>query len=1008
MKLASLVLYILILSLGLATATASAKAKNNPGKDIAELKTSNSKSEKDNELNALKAEVLISKSEEKAIEQINILLKKYKGTQMEPDLLFRLAELYMRRAKTDRFLEFHRNSDAVVRFAPKMIRQVQSKKSVLKAIAIYSSIQKKYPQYEKIDFVVFNNAFANQQIGIMSSAEKLYTLLVNNYKYSSLMPDAYLALGEMQFDNRKFSSALNSFHAIRKYPESTVYPYGLYKAAWAQYNLRDAETGLKELEDVIKYGKFVKEKGIDSRLDLRKEALLDMALFYEDVRPSEKAYKYLSTQAGELDVSPVILRLSKLYKRHSRYNYNITILTDFLKQQTTSNYVPIAYVELMDSNEKIKNRNEVVVLLDKLFGTCDSRSQWSQAQNNESLFAVESPLREYNEEKVKKITASEICQIIFEKNAISYANKWHKMWLRTPSELEIARAAEKAFALYLSHVPASDASGKARFVYADILFKLEKYRQASQNYAQSVLETKDVKIAHDGRYYAIFSLEKAVKNKWNDEDEKLFKKLSDDYLLSQPKGQYALDVEFKIALVAYEKTRYVEAAPIFVKIGKNYPNTDKGIKSQDLYLDILNIQKNYKQLKEYSNQLRTASKDLTRKAKLTKIYEDTYFLLVQDLEKTGDWKKAVREYQFFAKENSASPMAEKSLWNVIQLLYKFNEPLLGAEASLAYHAQHKGTKEGIDALKKAAQTYESLAQLDRAAQVVFELSVEEPHEAKNWLKIAADFYLLDNKPAKAKPIYEKIKKTGKPANVFHALVQLKEIAEKENNKKQFEIYLAELLQHGTEPAASDALLFFIKKDVANKNWTAAFDKSKKIIAAEKRGASNATLAEARLVQARILAQEFKNQSVKSQLSRLELVLQLKTEKLQKAQIAYQSAAQYGVPSVAVTAYRELADCYLHYSEALKNMPMPAGIADAEVEVFKTEIDKLAMPMEEQGMETKMQALKAAREYHTGDVTALEKEVGAHSSSAFRDLAPRGIEPAVIFPKLNGKSEVGVL
>jgi tetratricopeptide (TPR) repeat protein len=303
--------------------------------------------EKGNEMKALKAEIFIAAQEDKAIAQAERLLKKYKGTALEPDLLLRLGELYMRRSKTDRFLEVHRNSEYVVSVAPKAVKSAASKKQVLKAISIYDQIERRFPRFDKLDVVVFNNAFSNQQIGELQKAEKKYLRLVREFPGSNMLPDGHLALGEINFSRREFKKAIAHFQAIRAYPDSLVYPYGMYKAGWTYYNLRDAQAGLKELEDVVKYGRFVKEQGIDARLDLRKEALIDMTLFYEDVRPSKQAYAYFEDQAGDLDVSPAILRLADLYKRHSRHQDVKVVLSEFIKRRPTSTNLPMAYVELM-------------------------------------------------------------------------------------------------------------------------------------------------------------------------------------------------------------------------------------------------------------------------------------------------------------------------------------------------------------------------------------------------------------------------------------------------------------------------------------------------------------------------------------------------------------------------------------------------------------------------------------------------------------------------------------
>lgn len=65
----------------------------------------------------------------------------------------------------------------------------------------------------------------------------------------------------------------------------------------------------------------------------------------------------------------------------------------------------------------------------------------------------------------------------------------------------------------------------------------------------------------------------------------------------------------------------------------------------------------------------------------------------------------------------------------------------------------------------------------------------------------------------------------------------------------------------------------------------AFNEAKKIVSLGK--SAKKALARARFIQAQILEKEFYNQSVKSKAERITVVLALKTEKLEKAQQAYQ-------------------------------------------------------------------------------------------------------------------------
>ena len=68
----------------------------------------------------------------------------------------------------------------MVKLAPKMIRSAKPKKHVLKAVKIFDMIERKWPRFEKMDEVLFNNAFANQQLGRKSKAEKLFNKMIKH------------------------------------------------------------------------------------------------------------------------------------------------------------------------------------------------------------------------------------------------------------------------------------------------------------------------------------------------------------------------------------------------------------------------------------------------------------------------------------------------------------------------------------------------------------------------------------------------------------------------------------------------------------------------------------------------------------------------------------------------------------------------------------------------------------------------------------------------------------
>jgi len=75
---------------------------------LPELKI-NSNDEAVNEKKQVTSELMISRAEDKALVSLQALLKRNKGTAQEPDLLYRLAELYMRKSKTGRFFDLYQD-----------------------------------------------------------------------------------------------------------------------------------------------------------------------------------------------------------------------------------------------------------------------------------------------------------------------------------------------------------------------------------------------------------------------------------------------------------------------------------------------------------------------------------------------------------------------------------------------------------------------------------------------------------------------------------------------------------------------------------------------------------------------------------------------------------------------------------------------------------------------------------------------------------------------------------
>jgi TolA-binding protein len=956
--------------------TALSEAKSTPkGKanlPLAELKLVEG-DEKGNDLKSLKAELMVARAEAQAVKQAQMLLKKHAGTPMEADLHFRLAELYMRRAKTDRFFEVHRESETIVRLAPRIAKESSSRATITKAADTYGLIQKKFPQFPQMDLVIYNHAFARQTLGQERDAEQLYIQLVAKCPNSFLVPDAHLALGEIVFGRNQFSAALAHFDAIRAYPKSRVYPYGLYKAAWTHYNMRDAALGLKKLEEVVAFGKYVAANKIDARLDLRKEALNDMTLFYEDVFSSKDAFAYFKEQAGEQEVGPILLRMGSLYERHSRFNDQRVVLDKFIEELPKSPLLPKVHNDLVVAYDQLRQKDKSIERLAKFSELC-------QPQETKSVYSE--------------------CTASLRETSIRLAKKWLRAWKKLPSDTSYADASEKAFGVYLAIPADTEENRQSRFAYAELLFSRNKFREASAQYAQVSKTGAPGELTHNASYAAVLSLEKAVGEKWSNEDEKTFHELAQAYVSKNSKGQYRLDIEYKMGLLAYEKERFLEAAPIFLRLGKEFPMVEKGQKSQDLFLDILNIKKDYRGVRNYAQELLKLNFEPSRELKMRKLYEQAYFLEVQGMEEKQNFKGALAEYQVFAKQNPNSELTEKAMWNSMQLHYKLNDAWNGAKAGEEFAVKFSKSSNATNALLRSAQTFEQMGQLTEAARVLEVLAVRDEKSAARWRELAADFYSMDNNAVNARRLYAELKNQGNQEARTRMLNKLEAVEKQYGTPESHAAMLKTLIDLNIQPQANLAKVAMVEKDLEKGRNEEAFNQARRYLGAGMNANQKARL---RLVQAKILEQEFLKASIKARAERVGTVLAIKTEKLQKAQEAFQSAIKYGDPRVSVEAFERLYGCYSSYVKALKEMPTPTGLTKEDEQAFRAELGNLVVPLEEKSVDTLAQAVKFSKSqgFLDGTTARLEAELAKLNQTTIMNLTPNVEQPELVLPIVAG-------
>ncbi len=897
--------------------------------------------EESNEHKALSSEIMITRSENKAIESLQNLIKKRKGASEEASLWYRLAEMYMRRSKSGRFFDIHKDTK-LLRLSPFPVPNETGKEAVRRAGNIYSKIERDFPTFDQMDSVLFNNAFAQQQLGKIQESQALYARLLLKFPKSPLMADGTLAYGELLYDEHKFAEALEQFKKIEKFPESRVYPYAIYKAAWAYYNLRDSDNGIKKLLEVVKANPPLREgQAPSNRHNLRREALRDLTVFIGDVYAAKEVYSFFAkiTEGDELGQS--MIDLAKLYESHSRQKEMNIFLDEYISRQPTGAYVVKAHLLLVDANETLKRREEVLTHLGEASQLCQKGSPWSSAQQPDTLI--------------------DGCTEGFHHASLEIAAKWWEIWLKNKQNKDFTSLTERSFKLILENEDPKKPDSKTRFAYAELLFQQGKFEEASHEYQTVGAQSQDPQLSHDGDYAALFAKEKSIEQAKDSVKESERKALALNYVAKHPTGQYARSVQFKLGYISYEENNYEEAQKRLSPLAESRTNDEFKKKSEDLMLDMLNIKKDYAGIQKFSKQILARTTDNNRKENLNKIYEEANFAEIQESAKTGDKDQTAAKLSAFAQTHANSKLANEAMWQSLSLNYTQGRTCDAAEMSLTFVEKFPNDKRTPDALKEAAKSFAECGDLTRAEETILKVAEIDKKNKLAHLQMVADMYILDKRMADARKLYEDIASQTTDKKTIEKLYSKLLATYKETDRNiEYEKLENKMLGLNIEPYSTQILTRRAKSLFDEGKWTAAFDLALKT---NGRKSPPEVRAEARLLQARILEKELVKQSLKAREEKFAVVLSLKTEKLDKAQTAYVDALKMAKdPFVQLEALRGLDRSYGNYIESLRFAPLPSSLSADDQAMLRQEIAKITKPIEDKKKdnETKLKSLAVAQ------------------------------------------------
>lgn len=922
---------IAIVFIILATAPRFALATQEQTKGLLPEVRLNSDNEDQNQEKAFQSEVLITKAENKAIDSLVKIIAKKKGTADEPDLLFRLAELYMRRAKSGRFFDLNITSES--RLTRMGVPNQKSQEALKAAIQVYNRIQKEFPKYKNLDAVYFNNALAHLQTKQTEQARNLYEQMITNFPSSNLIPDTLLEAGEIYYYKQDFAKALEKFKAIERFPKSKAYPYGLYKSAWCYYNLKQTDPGVQQLLSVVRENPA--NSPDEKKYNLRKEALRDLTLFVGETMPPDSLFSFFEKITTENELGEAMLSLALLYESHSKFK-EISIFTrQFIDKYPNNPNAVKCYAKLIESNETLKNRDVVISYLKKMGEYCKTQPLSLESKDEKS------------------------CQNQFRSISLEISKKWWDIWLKNKKNVEFSKLTEQSFEILLDNDDILKPDSKSRFAYAELLFQIEKFEKSSENY-ETVSNHKgiDKTLAHDALYGALYSLEKQIEKKDDVVLVERQKSLSQRYVKEFTNGEHVVQIQYKLGFIAYKQEDYDQALTILLPLTKKTKFESIKSKSEDMILDIYNIKKDYKSIQAFARETNKGTTNDKRKQNLTKIIEESHYSQIQQDAATLPVVKQIDQLRGFAKEHSSSKLGQDAYWQAISLAYSNGLDVMGAELSLDFVKQYPQDPRRADAVRDSVKSFIEAGQITQAISTLRELARIDAANSFKHLELSCDLLRVNSQLAESRGCYRGLFDSADKKKKTELLTKIMKSFKEGKNSSELASIQSEILKENIEPYATQLLIDQARKLLADKKFKDAFAMSLKINA---RPVDGDARAEARLIQSTVLEKEFVDQSVKAREDKFATVLSMKTEKLDKAFTAYSGTLKMSKKeNIQIQALQGIDRLYAHFIESITNMPIPATLTPEDQKVLKAELVKLTDPFQKKKTDNLAQLRKLSQ------------------------------------------------
>ncbi len=679
--------------------------------------------------NPLKAEYNRLVDEE--IKRLYKLSRQYKRSRSRGEIWLRLGERYVEKAQIidfrlqddyDKKLEAYNSGKSKRKPRPPSRREVRNYHK--RAIRLYEWFVRDFPKDRKVPQALYFLGYNNFEIGNLKKGEQYYKQLTRRYPKSVYVAESHFALGEYYFEKEQWQKALPEYKNVVKRRRSRLYSFALYKAAWCYYRMGEYKTALSTLINVIKISRSNEtEESVEGtraidKIRLAKEAVGDFVSFYEQTGRYKQAYDdFYDISRSEQRTLDMIEQLAYRYSYSGNLNASVYLFKQLIALNPEApKAAKFQYQIVQDygTTGKVKLfRKELATWLDQ-FG---AGSAWADAnKGNPSVIKENFDLQEST---LRNSTL-----------------RLHQQALNARTDYS-KKLAAGSYKMYLTYFKGAPNYSEMLFFYGELLYDLQEYDAAAQQYERVALTDKKSKYFEKAVTNNVLAREKGLpSNKVMEARQKnlpnklakipfspgvqAFEKAAIIYLKNFPKGEKALEIKRRLGTIYYAHNEFDKSIAVLKQIIQERPRSEDAIVAAEIIMDIHRLRDDLDKY-QADGKAFLANPTIAR-SKFGKDLEvnlqKARFLVADKFSKSGNNLKAAKAFEAFAKGNPRSDQAHSALFNAASNYEKAGA--IFAAIKMYKQVIAKPGKKAILGLKQDARnslgsTYKKLGQLKDAA-----------------------------------------------------------------------------------------------------------------------------------------------------------------------------------------------------------------------------------------------------------------------------------------------------